>query len=88
MLASPAAGQIVCNTRDDVLERLATKYQEVLIAGGVTNSGGLVEVFTTSDGSTWTIIISTPQGLSCLVATGEGWRTKEPVEPEPESMAL
>lgn len=88
MLASPAAGQVVCNTRDAVLERLATKYQEFPVAGGVTNSGGLVEVFTTPDGRTWSIIVTLPNGMSCLIAAGEGWRTKKPVEPEPESMAL
>ncbi len=61
------------------------KYQEAPIGAGVTNSGGLVEVLTTSDGSTWTIIVTTPQGVSCLVATGEGWRT---LKPKPEGTAL
>ena len=88
MLASPAAGQQVCNTRDTILGHLARQYQEVPVAGGVTSAGGLVEVLTTGDGNTWTIIVTTPQGVSCLVAAGEGWRTKEPVVPVPEGMAL
>jgi hypothetical protein len=29
---------------------------------------------TTGDGGTWTIILSSPNGTSCLVAAGEGWR--------------
>ncbi len=57
-----------------MLGHLAQKYQEVPVAIGVTNRGGLVEVLTTGDGKTWTIIISTPDGQSCLVAAGEGWR--------------
>ena len=75
MLASPAAGQQPsCKERGDVLALLAKKYQEAPVAAGVTSSGGLVEVLTTGNGATWTIIVTTPQGMSCLVAAGEGWR--------------
>ncbi len=79
LLASPAAGHgIPCMDRDAVLDHLGRKYQEATVAAGVTNGGGLVEVLTTSDGSTWTIIVTTPQGMSCLVAAGNGWRTLKP----------
>lgn len=88
MLASPAVGQQVCRLRGEVLDHLAGKYQEVPVGGGITNSGVLVELLTDARGKTWTIIVSTPNGMSCLVAAGEGWRTKEPVELAPEGMAL
>lgn len=64
-----------CDQRTKVLGHLAQKYKEAPIAVGVTSSGGIVEVLTTGDGETWTIILSTPNGTSCLVAAGEGWRT-------------
>ncbi len=63
-----------CDKRAKVLGHLAQKYREAPVAVGVTNSGGLVEVLTTGDGNTWTIIVSNPDGMSCLVAAGEGWR--------------
>ena len=69
--ASPAA----CSPRTDVLGHLAKKYGEAPVAIGVTNKGGLVEVLTTGDGDTWTIIVSMPNGTACMVAAGEGWRT-------------
>ena len=72
--ADGAAQQAPCNQRDDVLGHLAQKYQELPVAVGVTNRGGLVEVLSTGDGKTWTIIISSPNGEACLVAAGEGWR--------------
>ncbi len=75
-----ALAQPQCNERDNVLELLAKKYQETPIAAGVTNTGGLVEVLTDSKGGTWTIIVTTPQGMSCLVAAGEGWRNMEQIE--------
>ncbi len=64
-----------CDQRAKVLGHLAQKYKEAPIAVGVTSSGGIVEVLTTGDGQTWTIIVSDPNGTSCLIATGEGWRT-------------
>ena len=74
-----------CNTRDSVLSLLASKYKEAPVAVGVTNTGGLVEVLSTGDGNTWTIIVTTPQGMSCLVAAGEGWRAVEHAVLEPEA---
>ncbi len=77
LIAAPAGGaaqQIPCNQRNDVLGHLAQKYQELPIAVGVTNRGGLVEVLATGDGKTWTIILSSPDGQSCMIAAGESWR--------------
>ncbi len=64
-----------CDQRAKVLGHLAQKYKEAPIAVGVTSSGGIVEVLTTGDGQTWTIIVSDPNGTSCLIAAGVGWRT-------------
>ena len=83
--AAAAQSQSQCNTRDSVLSLLASKYKEAPVAVGVTNTGGLVEVLSTGDGNTWTIIVTTPQGMSCLVAAGEGWRALEQDLVEPEA---
>jgi hypothetical protein len=72
--ADSAAQQIPCNQRNDVLGHLAKIYQELPIAVGVTNRGGLVEVLSTGDGKTWTIIISSPDGETCMIAAGKSWR--------------
>ncbi len=63
-----------CDQRASVIGRLAEQYREAPVAIGVTSTGGMVEVLTTGDGGTWTIIVSNPNGTSCLVAAGEGWR--------------
>ena len=87
LIASTAMAQAQpqCNKRDNVLALLAKKYQETPIAAGVTNTGGLVEVLTDIKSGTWTIIVTTPQGMSCLVAAGEGWRHMEQIALEPEA---
>lgn len=72
-----------CPPRDFVLGQLAQRYGEAPIAFGVTSTGGLVEVL--SNGNTWTIIVSMPDGTSCMVAAGEGWRSLERVVEGPET---
>lgn len=69
-----ASAQSQCDERANVISVLQQKYKESPIAIGVTHNGGLVEVLTTADGSTWSIIVTTPQGMACLIAAGEGWK--------------
>ena len=80
-----ALAEPTCDKRDKVLNFLALKYSEAPVAAGVTNTGGLVEVLTDEKGGTWTIIVTTPQGMSCLVAAGEGWRKVKRIATEPEA---
>lgn len=62
-----------------MLAHFAGRYHEAPSATGVTSGGGLVEVLT-SEARTWTIIVTTPRGWSCIVASGSAWYTfrKEP----------
>jgi hypothetical protein len=77
-LSNGAAGQTqICDQRKTVIGHLSEKYREAPVAMGVTNSGEVIEILTADDGDTWTIIVSKPDGMSCLVAAGEGWRAKE-----------
>ncbi len=86
LIATPAtAAPPICAERDDFLTQLAQKYGETPVGIGVTTTGGLVEVLSDVKDGTWTIIVTTPQGMSCLVAAGEGWRTKEQLSMEPEA---
>ena len=74
-----------CDARDNVIQLLAQKYKETPIAAGVTNTGGLVEVLTDPNSGTWTIIVTTPKGISCLVAAGEGWRNFNSIDLNPHT---
>ncbi len=77
LLSSGAMAQKRCSQRDEIIGLLADKYKEAPIAVGITSSGELLEVLTSGDGTTWTIIYSTPDGRSCLIAAGEGWHDVE-----------
>ncbi len=84
LASSSAFAAPQCNSRGKVLELLSKKYSEAPVAVGVTNNGGLVEVLSTGDGNTWSMIITSPQGMSCLVAAGEGWRLIERIAMDPQ----
>lgn len=47
---------------------------------GITNNGGVMEILTSKDGETWTLLITMPNGMACMMATGEDWinMTKPP----------
>ncbi len=87
--SGPAWGQGApanCRARDGLLSQLEKKYGEVPVAIGVTSGvagGALVELLTAKDGLTWTLILTTPKGLSCLIASGEGWRSLAPAPSGP-----
>ena len=80
-----AAQQGRCDSRDKVLEVLSQKYKESPVALGVASNGGLVEVLSAAEGGTWSIIVTAPTGVSCLVAAGEGWQALEQVAMDPEA---
>ena len=87
-MAAPGAAVAVsqpCDQRDNVLGLLAERYHERPIAVGVTSEGSLVEVLTDAKGGTWTIIVTSPEGMSCLVLSGEGWQAKLQVAQDPEA---
>ena len=65
--------QLSCAKRSDVLSHLATKYTEAPVALGIANNGGVLEVLSSETGSSWTIIITMPNGPTCMVAAGENW---------------
>lgn len=84
-LAPAVSAAPPCEDRGKLVAQLAQKYQETSIAIGVASNGKLVEVLTNSSGETWTIIVTSPEGMSCLVATGQGWRKLELALEEPEA---
>ena len=71
-----------CNPRDRMLELLLHEFQERRVALGITSGGGLLEVVSNAAG-TWTIIVTSPKGMACIVSIGEGWRQlpRDPTEP-------
>ncbi len=84
LYSSAAMGQALCGDREVILNLLAQKYGETPVAIGITNKGGLIEVLSTKDGATWTIVVSAPRGTSCVLAAGEEWRDLKGINLDPK----
>ncbi len=80
LLALPAFADetAICADRAVVAQRLAKDFSENPVAMGITSSGNVIEVFSARTGDTWTIVMTLPNGKSCLMATGEGWEQVAP----------
>ena len=72
-IASPAMSGVKCHSRGAVLNHLAKNYHEKPIALGYSHNGGVVELFKAKDGKTWTLVITLPNGPTCLLAAGKDW---------------
>ncbi len=76
-----AANQAYCGSRDSILTQLYIKFQEQSRHIALTDAGNVIEVLTSADGATWTIISTNPTGLTCIVQTGERWQAMVPQAP-------
>jgi len=76
--------QQLCGKRGEIAVKLRSEYQETVAAMGLTNSGTVIEVFTSPKGS-FTIVMTHPNGLACLMAAGESWEKVEPRNTDSES---
>lgn len=68
------SAQTVCGIHNVVADKLKTTFDEQPSAAGLSSNGGMLEVYSSPDGS-WTIVLTRPDGLSCLMATGEHWES-------------
>lgn len=79
----PAAlAQPVCGTHQSIAENLKKSYAETPVSMGITSGGGIIEVFSSPKG-TWTLVITQPNGVSCLIAAGQDWEDL----PKPEMIS-
>jgi hypothetical protein len=72
MAASPALA-ISCADRDRVVERLQTKFSESLTVGGLQktqNALSVMEIWASYETGTYTVLLTNPNGITCIVAAG------------------
>lgn len=64
-----------CAPRDAMVEGLASRYGESRHGIGLVANNAVMELFASDETGTWTILITLPNGLTCLVASGENYET-------------
>ncbi|MCW5700757.1 MAG: hypothetical protein KIT00_13050 [Rhodospirillales bacterium] len=80
-----AADDPTCSQREKILNGLAEQYKEFVRYRALAAEGLLLEVFAQCDqkqeknchiwteGGTFTIVVTRPDGVSCLMAAGQAW---------------
>lgn len=71
---SPIA-EIVCAPRGEMLRRLETEYGAARQGIGLDGPERMVEVWAAERSGNWTLVMTYPDGQSCIVAMGEAWET-------------
>lgn len=70
-----------CAPRDAVVDRLAEGYGETRQSVGLGANNAVIEVFASDKTGTWTITVTTPNGMTCLIASGQSYETVAEVLP-------
>jgi len=77
LAGAAAASPAYCGPRKAVLTRLADSLHERPSSVALASDGQLLEVLKDDTDLAWAILITTPQGLSCVIAEGESWQRRK-----------
>ena len=68
---------VPCRETKALLAEIQNEYHEEILGGGLTKNDDLIRVFV-SDKNTFTVLRTTSNGLSCMIATGTDWIREKP----------
>ncbi len=71
--AATVKAQPVCMPHDDFRMELQRNFLEAPAAIAIANNGALIELYAKRDKSSWTLVMTRPGGLSCVLVAGEEW---------------
>tara|TARA_Y100001963_G_scaffold124205_1_gene174839 strand:- start:2766 stop:3023 length:258 start_codon:yes stop_codon:yes gene_type:complete len=81
---------MVIQDRDHLIQWLKDKFGESRRIIGKVKTGHVLEIFVSKKG-TWTVLITTPEGITMLTSSGDAWQEfelEEMKEPKKESKQL
>lgn len=81
---TPAHSQTICGNRAQLVSALSRDYSEQPTFEALTANGRLMEVLTSEKG-TWTVLLTSPTGRTCVVAAGTSWETLRQVKLTPSA---
>ncbi|MGY6632272.1 MAG: hypothetical protein ACXIU8_00795 [Alkalilacustris sp.] len=76
--ASPAAAQSGprCAPRPQVLDMIEGRNGETRRAIGLTSGASVMELYASDNSGRWTLVLTMPSGLSCLIGAGTGFEAE------------
>ncbi|WP_420585168.1 hypothetical protein [Ruegeria sp.] len=73
VLAAQQVQARTCAPREDVVKRLAETYGETRRGLGIARQGAVMEVYASDQTGSWTITVTLPDGMTCLIASGQAY---------------
>jgi hypothetical protein len=74
--APPADAQLrQCGPRDSIVSALTARFGETRRGMGTAGPTAIVELYASAETGTWTVTVTMPDGMTCLIASGHGWET-------------
>ncbi|WP_170467117.1 hypothetical protein [Ruegeria arenilitoris] len=75
VLAAQQVHARTCAPRDEVIKRLTETYGETRQGIGIARQGTVMELFASDQSGSWTITVTLPDGITCLVVSGQAYET-------------
>ena len=83
--AATVKAQPVCMPHDEFRVALNRNFSESPVAIAIASNGALIELYAKRDRSSWTLVVTRPSGISCVLVAGEEWSDLR--KPEEERIA-
>ena len=80
---APGNPRMPCHNASEIAKQLSSRYSEAPVAFGLQSNGNLLQVYFSEEKDTWTVVSTTPNGVSCIVAAGKRWESLPLVKNDP-----
>jgi hypothetical protein len=75
-IALPAVAQTqTCAAREAVIAQLAQRWGEARVSAALAGQQALIETWANAETGNWTLTLTRPDGVTCLIMAGEGWQS-------------
>ena len=79
---SAAHAQMRCGARAQVIGALKQQHGETILGIGLSGPKAIYEVWRAKKSGSWTILLTRPDNIACVMATGRNWM-EAPSPPKP-----
>lgn len=83
--APGVTGRMPCHDYAQIAETLGKRYGEAPVSLGLQSNGNVLQVFTSSESGSWTILSVAPSGVGCIVAAGKSWMSRPTASADPSA---
>lgn len=80
-LAEAQTSRLVCGARDQVVAHLQANNGEQVRGMGLAAQNRILEVFVSEETGSWSIIVTSADGMTCLMAAGHYYVASAPLPP-------